>query len=139
MDIDASLIESGKGDGQKSYNGAVGYHPMIGYLSDGTDRPICSAFKFRHGNASPQTDILESLKKTLKIMKFNGKSLKFFRSERRNERRFGSLSSSAPTCRGERFIEDGEDGLNLFQRDSSNIMLRVERLKPTGSIMPLEY
>jgi len=81
LDIDATLIESDKGDGQKSYNGTIGYHPMIGYLSDGTDHPICSAVKFRQGNESPQTDILESLKKTLRILELSGKSLKFFRSD----------------------------------------------------------
>lgn len=39
LDIDATLIESDKGDGQKSYAGTVGYHPMLSYLSDGTDPP----------------------------------------------------------------------------------------------------
>lgn len=81
LDIDATLIESDKGDGQMSYDGTVGYHPMLGYLSDGTDHPICSAVKFRQGNESPQTDILESLKKTLRILEINGKILKYFRSD----------------------------------------------------------
>jgi len=63
LDIDATLIESDKGDAQKSYAGTVGYHPMLGYLSDGTDHPVCSTVKFRQGNESPQTDILESLKR----------------------------------------------------------------------------
>ena len=81
LDIDSTLIESDKGDGQRSYNGTVGYHPVLSYLSDGTDQPICSVLKFRQGNESPQADILESLKKTLGILKFNRKSLKFFRSD----------------------------------------------------------
>jgi len=81
LDIDATLIESDKGDAQKSYAGTVGYHPMLGYLSDGTDHPVCSTVKFRQGNESPQTDILESLKKTRRILASNGKRLKYFRSD----------------------------------------------------------
>lgn len=81
LDIDATLIESDKGDGQKSYDGTVGYHPMLGYLSDGTDKPICSIVKFRQGNESAQADILESLVETFKILQSNGKILKYFRSD----------------------------------------------------------
>jgi hypothetical protein len=80
FDADATLIESDKGDAQKSYKGIIGYHPMLGFLSDGRNEPICSYVKFRQGNASAQTDILEAVKHT-KSQLSNNKKIEFFRSD----------------------------------------------------------
>ncbi|MEE9117222.1 MAG: IS1380 family transposase, partial [Calditrichia bacterium] len=80
LDVDSTLIESDKGDAEKSYKGIIGYHPMLGYLSDGCDDPICSYVKFRQGNASAQTDILEALKHTQSLLTDN-KKIEYFRSD----------------------------------------------------------
>lgn len=80
FDPDATLIVSEKGDAEKSYKGFTGYHPMLGFLSDGEGNPICSYVKFRHGNASPQVDILESLQHTETLLR-QGQQIKYFRSD----------------------------------------------------------
>lgn len=81
LDLDSTLIESDKGDGTKGYDGTVGYHPILGFLSDGTDRPACSYVRFRSGNTSPQKDILEGIRHTERILRQSGKRLKYFRSD----------------------------------------------------------
>ena len=80
FDVDGTLIESDKGDAQKSYKGIVGYHSMLGFLSDGTNEPICSYAKFRQGNASAQTDILEALQHSQTLLT-NDKRIEYFRSD----------------------------------------------------------
>lgn len=80
LDVDATIIESEKGDGQKSYKGIRGYHPMLAFLSDGTDHPVCSYVKFRPGNASPQVDILQAIQHTQRLMP-QGKEIRYFRSD----------------------------------------------------------
>lgn len=42
LDVDSTLIESNKGDATYSYKHFRSYHPMLGFLSDGRDEPICS-------------------------------------------------------------------------------------------------
>ena len=81
LDVDATIIESDKGDGQAAYDGTVGYHPMLGFLSDGRGRPCCSHVKFRQGNASPQTGIEETITHTLGLVEETGRSLRYFRSD----------------------------------------------------------
>jgi hypothetical protein len=49
LDVDARVIQADKGDGEMAYDGTVGYHPMLGFLSDGRRRPCCSFVKFRPG------------------------------------------------------------------------------------------
>lgn len=80
LDVDATIIESEKGDAVKSYKGIRGYHPMLAFLSDGTDGPICSSVKFRQGNASPQVDILEAIRHSGALIP-EGKGIRYFRSD----------------------------------------------------------
>jgi len=80
LDVDATIIASEKGDGQKSYKGIRGYHPMLAFLSDGTDHPVCSYVKFRPRNASPQVDILRAIQHTQRLMP-QGKKIGYFRSD----------------------------------------------------------
>ncbi len=80
FDVDATHIKSEKGDAELNYKGFHGYHPMLGFLSDRSDEPVCSYVKFRQGNASAQTDILESLKHTSSLLS-KKKRIKFFRSD----------------------------------------------------------
>ena len=80
LDVDSTLIEANKGDGTYSYKGIQGYHPMLGWLSDGRDEPICSSVKFRPGYASAQTDILEALQHTETLIP-EGKRIRYFRSD----------------------------------------------------------
>jgi len=81
LDVDATIIEADKGDGETAYDGTVGYHPMLGFLSDGRGRPCCSYVKFRQGNASPQTGIEEAITHTLELVKDEGRNLGYFRSD----------------------------------------------------------
>jgi hypothetical protein len=81
LDVDATIIEADKGDGQTAYDGTVGYHPMLGFLSDGRRRPCCSYVKFRSGNASPQVGIEEAIRHTLELVEEEGQSLEYFRSD----------------------------------------------------------
>ena len=87
LDVDATLIEADKGDGQRSYDGTVGYHPMLAFLSslssggDGSSKPCCSYTQFRAGNASAQIDIREATSHTVKLLAEQGRSLGYFRSD----------------------------------------------------------
>ncbi len=81
FDCDGTLIESNKGDATYcSYKQVTGYHPMLGWLSDGKDEPVCSYVKFRQGKASAQTDILEALQHTETLLP-KEKRIKYFRSD----------------------------------------------------------
>lgn len=80
FDVDGTVIESNKGDATYSYKDIQGYHPMLGWLSDGRAEPICSYVKFRQGSASAQTDILEALQHTETLLS-EGKRIKYFRSD----------------------------------------------------------
>jgi len=80
LDVDGTLLASNKGDATYSYKAFQGYHPMLGWLSDGRDKPICSYVKFRPGSASAQTDILEALQHTETLLP-GDKRIKYFRSD----------------------------------------------------------
>lgn len=81
FDVDGTLIDSNKGDAVYcSYKQITGYHPMLGWLSDGSAEPLCSYVKFRQGNASAQTDILEAIQHTGTLLS-EGKKIKYFRSD----------------------------------------------------------
>ncbi|MBC8174517.1 MAG: IS1380 family transposase [Candidatus Marinimicrobia bacterium] len=80
FDVDGTLIESKKGDATYSYKGELSYHPMLGFLSDGKDKPVCFYAKFRQGNASAQADILEAIQHTRALLP-DGKKIKCFRSD----------------------------------------------------------
>lgn len=81
LDVDATIIESDKGDGQVAYDGTVGYHPMLGFLSDGRRRPCCSYVQFRPGNASPQVGIDEAIRHTVDLAEQEGRSVQYVRSD----------------------------------------------------------
>ncbi len=81
LDVDATIIEAEKGDGETAYDGTVGYHPMLGFLSDGRRRPCCSHVKFRPGNASAQVGIEEAITRTLELVEGQGRTLEYFRSD----------------------------------------------------------
>lgn len=81
LDVDATIVEADKGDGKCAYDGTVGYHPMLGFLSNGRRRPCCSFVKFRPGNASAQVGIEEAIRHTLELVEEEGQSLDYFRSD----------------------------------------------------------
>lgn len=75
LDIDSTIIEADKGDGEKSYKGITGYHPLIG-LTIGNG--ICAGSKFRYGNASASEGLLDFIKECIKNL---GKGIKIIRSD----------------------------------------------------------
>lgn len=81
LDVDATIIESDKGDGQMAYDGTVGYHPMLAFLSDGRRWPCCSYVQFRLGNASPQVGIDTAIRHTIDLAKQEGRSVQYVRSD----------------------------------------------------------
>ncbi|MHB2148557.1 IS1380 family transposase [Calditrichota bacterium LG25] len=81
LDVDSTLIRSEKGDAVVNYQGFRSYHPMLGFLSSNVSDPICSYVKFRQGNASAQTDILDAIKHTQEQLKSCKKRLNYFRSD----------------------------------------------------------
>ncbi len=62
LDVDSSLVFTEKKTAKYTYEKKKGYNPM--YVVDEKNKIILSA-KFRNGNASPQSDILESLEKVI--------------------------------------------------------------------------
>ncbi len=59
LDIDATIIESDKGDARKTYKGSYGYHPLLGIISENA---IVVGSDFREGNISPQSGLVEFIK-----------------------------------------------------------------------------
>jgi hypothetical protein len=59
LDIDATIIESDKGDSQKTYKGSYGYQPMLGIIAENS---VVVGSDFREGNVSPQSGIVEFIK-----------------------------------------------------------------------------
>lgn len=59
LDIDATIIESEKGDSQKTYKGSYGYQPLLGIISE---NGIVVGSDFREGNVSPQSGLVEFIK-----------------------------------------------------------------------------
>jgi hypothetical protein len=66
LDIDSSIIESNKGDGEKSYKGIVGYHPLIGMT---VKNGLCVGSKFRYGNEQAGDKLDEFIKECEKNVK----------------------------------------------------------------------
>jgi hypothetical protein len=126
LDVDATIIESDKGDGQTAYDGTVGYHPMLGFLSDGRGQPCCSYVKFRPGNASPQTGIEEAITHTLELVKKEGRSLGYFRSD------------SAAYQSDVVDLLDGEGVDYTITADLDEAVRKAIRAIPEGSWQPLE-
>jgi hypothetical protein len=66
LDIDSSIIESDKGDGEKSYTGVVGYHPLLGMT---VKNGLCVGSKFRYGNEYAGDKLDEFIKECEKNVK----------------------------------------------------------------------
>lgn len=60
LDIDTTIIESNKGDAVKTYNGLIGYQPMLGIIAENN---IVVFSEFREGNCSPQKGIVEFIER----------------------------------------------------------------------------
>ena len=76
-----TIIEADKGDRQSAYDGTVGHHPMLGFLSNGRRKPCCSHVQFRPDNASAQVGIEEAIRHTLELVEEEGQTLEYFRSD----------------------------------------------------------
>lgn len=59
LDIDATIIESEKGDSKKTYKGIYGYHPLLGIISE---NGMITGSDFREGNRSPQSGLVSFIK-----------------------------------------------------------------------------
>lgn len=75
LDVDASIIESDKGDAEKSYKGINGYQPLIGVLAENN---MVIHSEFRKGNCSPQKGLVPFIKECL--TKSNN-TIKYIRSD----------------------------------------------------------
>lgn len=60
LDIDATIIESNKGDAQKTYKGIYGYQPMLGIIAE---KEIVVNSEFRTGNCSPSSGLVKFISK----------------------------------------------------------------------------
>lgn len=56
LDIDATIIQSEKGDSEKTYKGNYGYQPLLGIVAE---NGMVVGSDFREGNASPQSGLVE--------------------------------------------------------------------------------
>lgn len=59
LDIDATIIESDKGDSEKTYKGIYGYQPLLGIIAE---NGIVVGSDFREGNVSPQSGLVDFIK-----------------------------------------------------------------------------
>jgi hypothetical protein len=59
LDIDATIIQADKGDATVAYEGARGYHPLLGIIADNA---MIAASEFRYGNESPQAGLEQFIK-----------------------------------------------------------------------------
>ena len=63
LDIDATIIESEKGDSEKTYKETYGYQPLLGIISE---NGMVVGSDFREGNVSPQSGLVELIKRCRK-------------------------------------------------------------------------
>lgn len=56
LDIDATIIQSEKGDSEKTYKGNYGYQPLLGIIAE---NGMVVGSDFRQGNTSPQSGLVE--------------------------------------------------------------------------------
>lgn len=56
LDIDATIIQSEKGDSERTYKGNYGYQPLLGIIAE---NGMVVGSDFREGNASPQSGLVE--------------------------------------------------------------------------------
>lgn len=59
LDIDATIIQSDKGDSEKTYKGSYGYQPILGIIAE---NGIVVGSDFREGNVSAQSGLVEFIK-----------------------------------------------------------------------------
>jgi hypothetical protein len=62
LDVDATIIQSEKGDALKTYKGIKGYQPMLGIISESG---IVTGSDFRQGNVAAQTGLIEFIEQCL--------------------------------------------------------------------------
>lgn len=60
LDFDATIVESEKGDSKKTYKGNYGYQPLLGIIAE---NGMVVGSDFREGNVSPQSGLVEFIKK----------------------------------------------------------------------------
>jgi len=75
LDIDATIIESEKGDAQKTYKGNYGYQPLLGIISENS---MVVGSDFREGNISPQSGLVEFIESCRRNY---GQQIKIVRSD----------------------------------------------------------
>jgi hypothetical protein len=75
IDVDATIIESDKGDGTKSYKGIVGYHPLVGMT---VENGMCIGTRFRYGHEQAGEGLLGFIQE---CEKNNGGRIKYIRSD----------------------------------------------------------
>jgi hypothetical protein len=75
LDIDATIIQSEKGDAQKTYKGNYGYQPLLGIISENS---MVVGSDFREGNFSPQSGLVEFIKSCRRNY---GQQIKILRSD----------------------------------------------------------
>ncbi|HNV63186.1 MAG: IS1380 family transposase [Rikenellaceae bacterium] len=63
LDIDATIIQSEKGDAEKTYKGNHGYQPLLGIISENA---MVVGSDFREGNASPQSGLVELIEQCIR-------------------------------------------------------------------------
>lgn len=77
-DNDATYFDSEKKSAAYSYQKKKQFSGLLGFIAE---LGLCNTVDFRRGNISPQTGILNQLRKTVKQAKTAGKKIKRFRSD----------------------------------------------------------
>lgn len=65
VDVDSSVIEAEKKECERAYTGERGYNPLVGFWAEAN---LALSEMFRPGNASPQADALEFLKRCVRAL-----------------------------------------------------------------------
>lgn len=81
IDVDATLIESEKGDATMGRKGFKGYSAMLAMVSDGSGRAACPYGKLRGGHVSPKKGILEALQESLEAVPAGEDRSIYFRAD----------------------------------------------------------
>jgi hypothetical protein len=76
IDIDSSLIRSKVEIAHKCYEGFYGFNPLMGIIKYGKALSMAGFSIFRSGNASPQSNNLSLLRKTVRYLRQNNPRLK---------------------------------------------------------------
>lgn len=76
IDIDSTLIASDVKIALKSYEGIIGFNPLMGIIKSGKSLSMAGFSIFRFGNAAPQSNNLSLLTKMVKYLRYNNPGLK---------------------------------------------------------------